>query len=277
MAMKAFGQTCLSAGRAATAAVLLLAPLAVSAPALAQAAQSQAAQSQGYVLGPNDNITVLVYGQSEFNVQTRVKPDGSIVMPLIGKVQAQGKTVITLADEITRRLVSGNFLKDPIVNVEVVEYNSRYVRVAGKVGTPGLVPLDRSTKLLDILLRSGWVNPAGSQYITIRRAADGKEVKINTEELARGTTADIVLEAGDTLFVADAELVYLTGAVARPGAYPLKPGMTVTDLIAQAGGVGPTGSGGKVGLKRGGAKESDTDQQTKLEAGDVINVRERLF
>ena len=273
MAMKAFGQTCLSAGRAATtAAVLLLAPLAVSAPALAQAAQSQ-----GYVLGPNDNITVLVYGQSEFNVQTRVKPDGSIVMPLIGKVQAQGKTVITLADEITRRLVSGNFLKDPIVNVEVLEYNSRYVRVAGKVGTPGLVPLDRSTKLLDILLRSGWVNPAGSQYITIRRAADGKEVKINTEELARGTTADIALEAGDTLFVADAELVYLTGAVARPGAYPLKPGMTVTDLIAQAGGVGPTGSGGKVGLKRGGAKESDADQQMKLESGDVINVRERLF
>ncbi len=273
MAMKAFGQTCRSAGQAATAAaVLLLAPLAVSSPALAQAVQSQ-----GYVLGPNDNISVLVYGQNEFNVQTRVKPDGSIVMPLIGKVQAQGKTVITLADEVTRRLVSGNFLKDPIVNVEVLEYNSRYVRVAGKVGSPGLVPLDRSTKLLDILLRSGWVNPAGSQYITIRRAADGKELKINTEELARGTATDISLEAGDTLFVADAELIYLTGAVARPGAYPLKPGMTVSDLIAQAGGVGPTGSGSKVGLKRGGAKEKDADQQMKLEAGDVINVRERLF
>ena len=104
------------------------------------------------MLGPNDNISVLVYGQTEFNVQTRVKPDGSIVMPLIGKVQAQGKTVITLADEITRRLVSGNFLKAPIVNVEVSEYNSRYGRVAGKVGQPGLVPLDRSTKLLDLSL-----------------------------------------------------------------------------------------------------------------------------
>lgn len=276
MTMKAFGQPGRAAGfagrAAAVAAALVAMPLAVAAPASAQAQQSQ-----GYVLGPNDNIAVMVYGQSEFNVQTRVKPDGTIVMPLIGKVQAQGKTVITLADEITRRLVSGNFLKDPIVNIEVSEYNSRYVRVAGKVGSPGLVPLDRSTKLLDILLRSGWVNPAGSQYITIRRAADGKEVKINTEELARGTATDISLEAGDTLYVADAELVYLTGAVARPGAYPLKPGMTVSDVIAQAGGVGPTGSSGKVGLKRGGAKETDTDQQTKLEAGDVINVRERLF
>lgn len=272
MATKALGQTHRTAGSALLVAALMAVPLAVSAPAVAQAVQTQ-----GYVLGPNDNITVRVYGQNEFDVQTRVKPDGSIVMPLIGKVQAQGKTVITLADEITRRLVSGNFLKDPIVNVEVAEYNSRYVRVAGKVGSPGLVPLDRSTKLLDILLRSGWVNPAGSQFITIRRAADGKELKINTEELARGNTADISLEAGDTLFVADAELVYLTGAIARPGAYPLKPGMTVSDVIAQAGGVGPTGSGGKVGLKRGGAKETDADQQLKLEAGDVINIRERLF
>ena len=238
---------------------------------------AQAAQSQGYVLGPNDSITVVVYGQNEFNVQTRIKPDGSIVMPLVGKVQAQGKTVISLAEEITRRLVAGNFLKDPIVNVEVNEYNSRYVRVAGKVGAPGLVPLERSNRLLDVLLRAGWVRPEGSQYITIRRAADGKELKVNTDELARGETADIMLDAGDTLYVAEAELVYLTGAVARPGAYPLKPGMTVSEMIAQAGGVGPTGSNGKVGLKRGNEKERDVDQQTKLEPGDIINIRERMF
>ena len=247
-----------------------------SAPLLAQQ-QAATGPATGYVLGPNDSITVVVYGQNEFNVQTRVKSDGSIVMPLIGRVEAQGKTVITLADEITRRLVSGNFLKDPIVNVEINEYNSRYVRVAGKVGAPGLVPLDRSNRLLDILLRAGWVRPEGSQYITIRHVADGSEMKINSEELARGDTADIQLAAGDTLFVADAELVYLTGAVARPGAYPMKPGMTIADVIAQAGGVGPTGSNGKVGLKRGDEKEVSVEQSIKLEPGDIVNVRERLF
>lgn len=255
---------------------LVALPLSMaSAPVLAQPAPAQA--EQGYVLGPNDSLTVIVYGQNEFNVQTRVKPDGSIVMPLIGRVEAQGKTVITLADEITRRLVAGNFLKDPIVNVEINEYNSRYVRVAGKVGSPGLVPLDRSNRLLDILLRSGWVRPEGSQFITIRRAADGSELKINSQELARGDAADVSLGAGDTLFIADAELVYLTGAVARPGAYPLKPGMTIADAIAQAGGVGPTGSGGKVGLKRGDEKEASVDPVVKLEAGDIVNIRERLF
>lgn len=257
---------------AVIAALTLLLGLFAAAPFAARAQTG----STAYVLGPNDAINVAVYGQSEFNVQTRVKPDGSIVMPLIGKVQAQGKTVITLADEITRRLESGNFLKDPIVNVEIVQYNSRYVRVAGKVGAPSLVPLDRSNNLLDVLLISGWVSDAGSEFITVRKV-DGSTVRVNSKDLARGTVADVKLDAGDTVYIADAELVYLTGAVARPGAYPLKPGMTVTELLATAGGVGPTGSGNKVGLKRDGAKEVDADQQTKLQAGDIINVRERLF
>jgi polysaccharide export outer membrane protein len=250
------------------AAVLLL---LVPAPAQAQANQ------QAYVLGPSDAITVVVYGQNEFNVQTRVKPDGSIVMPLIGKVQAQGKTVISLADEISRRLVQGNYLKDPIVNVEVNEYNSRYVRVAGKVGSPGLVPLDRSSKLLDVLLRSGWVQDAGSETISIRRAADGSEVKVNTKDLARGSVADISLDAGDTIYVPEAEVVYLTGAAARPGTYPMKRDMTVSELLAMAGGVGPTGSSGKFGLKRGDDKETDIEGSSKLQPGDVVRVRERLF
>jgi polysaccharide export outer membrane protein len=256
----------------ATLVALLFAPMA-----LAQAAPPAPAPYQGYVLGPNDGLSVVVYGQTEFNVTTRVKPDGTIVVPLIGKVQAQGKTVLTLADEMTRRLVQGNFLRDPIVNIEVTEYASSYVRVAGKVGSPGLVPLDRSNRLLDILLRSGWVQDVGSEIIYVRRATGGQEVQVSTKDLARGTVADVVLQPGDTVFVPPSELVYLTGAVAAPGSYPLKRDMTVSEVVAMAGGVGPTGSSGKFGLKRGDAKEIDVTGSEKLQAGDVIRIRERLF
>lgn len=256
----------LLAGLLAALVALLPVPAAAQAPANA------------YLLGPNDLITVVVYGQSEFNVQTRIKPDGSIVMPLIGRVQAQGKTVITLAEEVQRRLESGNFLRNPIVNVEVNEYNSRFVRVAGKVGAPGLVPLERSNRLLDVLLRAGWVRDDGSDTILVRRAGDGKEVRINSADLARGNAQDLALEAGDTVFIDTAEVVFVTGAVNRPGRYPLTPGMTVTELLATAGGVGPTGSANRVGLRRGGAaRETDADGQTRLQPGDIINVRERLF
>jgi polysaccharide export outer membrane protein len=241
------------------------------------AASAQASgPERGYMLGPNDALTVVVYGNNEFNVATRVKPDGSIVMPLIGRVQAEGKTVITLADEITRRLVSGNFLRDPIVNVEITEYNSSFVRVAGKVVNPGLVPLDRSNRVSDILLRAGGVREDGAKYLVIRRAADGQEVRIVIDELARGND-NTRLAPGDTLFVPEAELVFLTGQVNRPGAYPLKPDMTVAELLATAGGVTALGSANKVGLKRGTGKEADADGAAKLQAGDVVNVRERLF
>lgn len=254
----------------AALAGLLLAPAALAQTAVPAA-------SPGYALGPNDGVSVIVYGQTEFNVATRVKPDGSIVVPLIGKVQAQGKTSLTLADEITRRLVQGNFLRDPIVNVEITEHASKYVRVAGKVGAPGLVPLDRSTGLLDILLRSGWVQDVGSELIYVRRAASGKEEEVSTKDLARGTIPDVMLQPGDTVFVPPSELVYLTGAVASPGGYPLKRDMTVSEVLAMAGGVGPTGSSGKFGLKRGDAKEIDVPGSEKLQAGDVIRVKERLF
>jgi polysaccharide export outer membrane protein len=249
----------------------------LTAPAaLAQAAAAPPA-SPGYQLGPNDGVSIVVYGQSEFNVSTRVKPDGSIVVPLIGKVQAQGKTSLTLADEITRRLVQGSFLRDPIVNVEITDFASKYVRVAGKVGAPGLVPLDRSNGLLDILLRSGWVQDVGSELIYVRRAGSDKEEQVSTKDLARGTIPDVLLQPGDTIYVPPSELVYLTGAVAAPGGYPLKRDMTVNEVLAMAGGVGPTGSSGKFGLKRGDAKEIDVTGSEKLQAGDVIRVRERLF
>lgn len=243
------------------------------------AAPAQAQLDTGYQLGPSDSITVVVYGNNEFNVETRIKPDGSIVMPLIGKVQASGKTVITLADEITRRLEAGNFLRDPIVNVEIGQYNSRYVRIAGKVATPGLLPLDRNYRVLDMLLRAGWVAEGASDYVTLRREDGSEPTRLLTEDLARGGPgSDITLRAGDTLFVDDAEVVYVTGQVNRPGIYALKPNMMIWELLATAGGVTATGSGNKVGLKRGGAaKETDADGQTKLQVGDVVNVKERLF
>lgn len=266
-------------GRSAPAflAALLLILGLFLAQAVPAAAQTSGVARDGYVLGPSDTIAVVVYGQEEFNVQTRIKPDGSIVMPLIGRVQASGKDVIQLADEITRQLEGRNFLRDPIVNIEVVQYNSRYARVVGKVTAPGLVPLDRAYTIMDVLLRSGWVRDDGSRYVVLRRASDSKEVRLLTEDLAMGGEgAGIVVQPGDTLFVDVAELAFLAGAAARPGGYPVEPGMTVGRLIARAGGVGPTGSSSKFKLKRDG-KETDVDESAEVRADDVITVRERLF
>lgn len=236
------------------------------------------AQEAAYVLGPGDGLAVQVFGQDEFNLQTKVKADGTIVMPLIGKVQASGRTILTLADDITRQLEQGKFLQDPIVNVEITQYNSKYARVVGKVGTPMMLPLDRPYHVLDVLLRAGWVRENGSRYVLLHREGQEEPIRLDTDLLARaGPGSDVMVQPGDTLFVEAAEVVYLTGQVARPGAYQLEPGMTIAKLIAIAGGVGPTGSSKTFGVRRDEGKEQKVDDQFVLQKDDVVDVKERFF
>lgn len=236
------------------------------------------AQERGYVLGADDTISVAVYGQTDAGVQTRIKPDGSIVMPLIGNVEAAGQTVVGLADLITKKLVAGGFFKAPVVNVEVGSFTSKRVNVAGKVGQPGVYPLDRTYHALEILLKAGWVKDQGANYVYLRRA-DGKETRLETEALVRGAAdKDPILQAGDTLYVPDADTFYVYGQINKPGAFPVLPGMTVRQALALAGGITATGSDKKVGLYRTGTKDKDEialDQP--VQKNDVLVVKERLF
>ncbi len=233
--------------------------------------------SAGYVLGPDDTIQVVVYGQSEFSITTRIKADGSVVMPLVGVIKAAGETNITLAKVIGDKLTKGGFLKDPIVNVEIGNYVSKTVNVAGKVSTPGIVPLDRSYHALEVLLKAGWVRENGAAYVLLRRAGQ-PEMRLDVDGLVRGEAdKDPVLRPGDTLFVPDAENFFIYGQINRSGVFAVLPGMTIRQALAIAGGVTATGSANKVGLIRNGAKEVDADLAQLVQKNDVIIIKERLF
>src|SRR3546814_1692195 len=87
--------------------------------------------------------------------QTRIKPDGTIVMPLLGSVKASGQTILTLADRIGKKMESAGLLRKPIINVEVVQMVSQTATVLGKVTAPGVVPLDREMTVSTVLGRVG--------------------------------------------------------------------------------------------------------------------------
>lgn len=244
---------------------------------LSGAAVAQNADYKGYVLGPDDSVQVIVYGQSEFNVTTRVKADGTIVMPLIGIVKASGETNITLAKSVTDKLVASGYLKDPLVNVEVGSYISRSVNIAGAVGAPGIVPLDRPYHALEALLKAGWVRADGANFVYLRRQGQ-PERKLEVEQLVRGdANSDPLLVPGDTLFVPPAETFFIYGQINAPGMKGILPGMTIRQAIALSGGVSASGKADKVGLVRGNGKEIDADPSMKVQNGDVIIIKERLF
>ena len=248
------------------AAVMLVAP---AAPVLADS---------GYVLGADDTITVQVYGQPDAGVTTRIKSDGTIVMPLIGTVKAEGETQLELADVIKNKLVKGGYFKQPFVNVEVVAYVSKTVNVAGKVEKPGVYPLDKQYTVLEVLLKSGWIGQQGAGYVYLRRAHGGPEIKLDAESLVRGDPAkNLVHVPGDTLYVPDADTFFISGQVGHPGTFAIMKDMTVRQALAIAGGVTAAGSEHKVALIRGGGKEVQAKLDAPVQKGDVYIVKERLF
>ena len=245
-------------------------------PVMTTAASAQPAEA-GYVLGPDDSIQIIVYGQPEAGISTRIKADGTIVMPLIGTVKAEGLTNVGLARLVASKLTDGGFLKSPVVNVEIAGYVSRSVNVAGKVANPAIVPLDRPYRALDLLLKTGWIRDTGATYVLLRRSG-AAETRLDIEALVRGEDdMNPLMRPGDTLFVPDADQIYINGQVNRPGSIPIVAGMTIRQALAVAGGVTATGSSGKVGLSRGGAKETDVDASMVVQKNDVIVVKERLF
>ena len=253
--------------------------LRVAFAALALAATGASAQpgDMGYVLGADDSIQIIVYGQPEAGISTRIKADGTIVMPLIGTVKADGLTNVGLAKLVASKLTDGGFLKAPVVNVEIVAYVGKSVHVAGKVSTPGIVALDRNYHALDVLLKAGWIRDTGATYVLLRRPG-AAETRLDTDAMVRGEDdKNPLLRPGDTLFVPDADQFYISGQVNRAGSFAIVPGMTVRQALAIAGGVTATGSSGKVGLIRGSAKETDADPSVVVQKNDVIVVKERLF
>jgi polysaccharide export outer membrane protein len=220
---------------------------------------------------------VIVYGQAEFNVSTRVKHDGTIVMPLIGIVKAEGETNISLARQITDKLVAGGYLKSPLVNIEVGAYVSRSVNVAGNVGQSGIYPLDRPYHALEILLKAGWVRVDAANFVYLRRS--GQPVRtLQVDDLVKGERdSDPLLVPGDTLFVPPAETFFIYGAINGPGMKAILPGMTIRQAVALSGGVSASGNANKVGLIRGNAKEVDADLSQKVLNGDILVIKERLF
>lgn len=251
-------------------------PAATPAETGAAAAEKPVSLADGYVLGVGDTLEVSVLGRSEFNARVQVQADGTIQLPYLKSVPAQNMTVLQLRDDIRKRLQSGGFYTDPVVNVVVASYTSRYVTVLGAVGQPGLVPVDRAYRVSEILARVGGPQPTGDDNLLLRRA-DGSEMTLPVAQLATGgPDQDPLVSPGDKLYIAQAPVFYITGAVNGSGSYKVDKGMTVRKALARAGGLTDRGSDKKVKVFRNG-EEIKAKLEDPIRDGDSITVGERFF
>ena len=239
--------------------------------------QITATASQTYVLGPGDVVEVDVLGRGDFKTRTRIRSDGTIVLPFIGVVRAASLSAQELSNQIAAALRSGGIFADPIVSVEIVSYASQYVTVLGAVTSPGLVPVDRAYRVSEILARVGGKRQGGAEYVVLR-PTEGAEQKLMIEQLATGgPEQDPIVPPGAKLFIPEAEQFFIYGQVNTPGAYPLMGEMTLRQALARGGGLSLTGTQRRIKLFRGKEQVRVTDLDMTVQPGDVIQVGERLF
>jgi polysaccharide export outer membrane protein len=260
---------------------LLFVTVAAVQPSLAQtpppAAPATVSPSDGYQIGPEDTVEVDVLGQTDFRSRVKVKSDGTIPLPYIGNVEAAGYTAITLAQSVASRLKAAGIFAEPVVNVEIVSYASRYIIALGEVGATGIVPVDRAYRLSEIIARVGGIKASGTNYVILTRPGQAG-MKFMFENLAKGTEQDDPLvQPGDKIFVPKAELYYMSGAIGNAGEFALNEALTVRKAIARAGGVKPEGSINKVKIFRQGREIKRINLETLVQPGDSIVIGERIF
>jgi len=199
-----------------------------------------------YKIGRDDLIDVSVFEVPDLSGAGRVSASGIISLPLVGTIEAAGKTTQEI-EKVVEDALRANYVNDPHVTVFVREYASQPVSVLGAVKLPGIYQIKGQKFLLDMLAMAQGLDTinAGRIIQVIRRqqeSADGPQtITVDAEDLFQNgkTELNIPIKAGDVINVLQAGSIFVVGEVMRPGEFVLHQGRSVTagQAVAWGGGV----------------------------------------
>ncbi len=168
----------------------------------------QASATDTYLLNPGDQLDISVWNEETLQKTITVLPDGMISFPLVGHLQAAGKSAAEVEEVIGVKL--DTFIADPEVNVTVTSTKGNVVYVVGKVLKPGPVAMLQSTSVMQALAMAGGLNEfaAGNSIKIIRRSggsANATEtiLKVRYSDLEKGSdlSSNHILNAGDVIVI----------------------------------------------------------------------------
>jgi polysaccharide export outer membrane protein len=212
----------------------------------------ESAVPSDYTIGPGDLLSVSVSDAPEWSGKFRVTDAGMIEMSgLSSPVQADGHTPDEVGHAVRQALIDAKQLRDPRVNIFVEEFHGRTVTVLGAVSKPGVYPLERRTTALGALSLAGGALPTAGTTVTVVRGAASAEATgtaegsveiIDLSRVVKGGagTGNVQVRNGDVVSVSNAPLVYVVGAVVKPGGFVLSDpasGISVVQALAMAQGL----------------------------------------
>jgi len=167
-------------------------------------AADNASYSETYKIQPGDYLEVSVWKEEGLVKQVLVRPDGGISFPLVGNIQAAGRSVTELQELITERLKK--YIPDPVVTVATLKLDGNKVYVIGKVARPGEFLANRYMDVVQALSMAGGMTPyAADNKITVLRRENGKQrsIPFRYGDIEKGEDLEqnIILQSGDVVVV----------------------------------------------------------------------------
>jgi polysaccharide export outer membrane protein len=209
-----------------------------------------------YQIGPGDVLKITIYDHPDLTTVARVDNQGYILFPLAGRVQIGGQSTASASQTITAKLAA-DYIVNPQVSIFVEEFRSKKVFIIGEVVRPGLYELRGPTTLLELVSKAGGLTKGAGRNATIRRTGanggtDEKSIAVNIADLLQSgnESVDIPLMDGDSVTIAKAAVIYVTGQVNRPSAFTVEPDTTVIKAITMAGGFTPLAAQSKIKIIR---------------------------
>ncbi len=251
-----------------------------------------------YRIGRQDLLDLRVFNLKELDQTVRVSDDGSITLPLLGRLSVAGLTKGEL-EALIADLLEERFVRDPQVTIFVREYESKKVAVSGAVKKPGTYEMLGEKTLLEMIsLAGGLDRDLGTEIIIFRRGDDGSArrlaVDLNRLVFDADPTLNLAVRPGDIVYVPNVEMVriFVSGAVRNPNLYevPRSEPVTVLKAITLAGGTTDRAAERRVQIIRTGAEGQRTSiavdlRKVKkgqtldpvLEKDDLVLVPEAFF
>ncbi|HLK67801.1 MAG TPA: polysaccharide biosynthesis/export family protein [Bryobacteraceae bacterium] len=271
-----------------SASFILLAASAADRPADSKSGGPQ------YILGANDQINVEVVELPEFSGRTyRIDADGSVSLPLVGRVRAAGLTLAQFQDAVEKQLHSQ--VKNPHVVTGLVEVRSQPVSVMGQVNTPGTEMLQGNKTLFDVLAMAGGLKPDAGDVIKITRQKE--EGPLNLKNAAadettgsvtasvsvrdvvdlRDPSANILMRPHDSISVPRAQVVYVIGNVKKAGGFALSQNKQISALeaLSLAEGMAPNAAPKSARISRLVPGDSINREQIKVDLKAILAGKQK--
>lgn len=232
--------------------------------------ENKPAGNRDYRIGPGDVLSVIVADVPELKSnKVKVSQQGTIDLLYIEhSLKVAGLTEQQVTELLRKEYTA--ILKEPQVTIFIEEYHARMVSIAGAVNQPKQIALTRELRVYDLISLAGGLTDKAANVIQLVRFQPNESIEqIDLNDLVRKPQLNRVLQDGDFINVPETGVIYVTGNVNKPGSFPLKETIKLSQAIAMAGGLAQDSKKKEVHLVRSTGPDQTETSETIVNLFDI--------